>query len=286
MGPSRRLAPEIGPARFAELHRAIETGKVDALNYKARVDIGAKDDGPHGVLVRGLLLDPETDHSSPFLRIPETVENIIFAARNELQIDLEPRYERATTSCIVEFAAPPDDIDQALAAACWYVKAEIRGDAVGPDAHWNFSGDGTAVPPHDIVFVDILEPAHELRRSDEHVPVLACTATNPWQGAKLPSEPENRLDVGRGRQSRSHAPVGGSRDGGCIGMVLDVAELAREFDVPEETIRMDLEQLEALGLVLTGLDDGLAPRLLSAGRQFWPVAAMCEQDVSRLACRG
>ena len=155
-----RLAPEIGPAWFAELRRAIETGKVDALNYKARVDIGAKDDGPHGVLVRGLLLDPETHHSSPFLRLPETVENIIFAARNELQIDLEPRYERATTSCIVEFAAPPDDIDQALAAACWYVKAAIRGDAVGPDASWNFSGDGTAVPPHDIVFVDILELAH------------------------------------------------------------------------------------------------------------------------------
>jgi hypothetical protein len=99
------------------------------------------------------LLDPEAFDSSPFLRIPETVENIIFAASNELQIDLEPRYEEATTSCIVEFAAPPDDFDQALAAACWYVEAAIRGDAAGPDVHWNFSGDGTAVPPQDIVFV-------------------------------------------------------------------------------------------------------------------------------------
>ena len=62
-------------------------------------------------------------------------------------------------------------------------------------------------------------------------------------------------------------------------MVLDVAELAREFDVPEETIRMDLEQLEALGLVLTGLDDGLAPRLLSAGRQFLARRGDIEQDV-------
>ena len=62
-------------------------------------------------------------------------------------------------------------------------------------------------------------------------------------------------------------------------MVLDVAELAREFDVPEETIRMDLEQLEALGLVLTGLDDGLAPRLLSAGRQFLARRGDVEQDV-------
>jgi hypothetical protein len=101
---------------------------------------------------------PRPSIRSPFLRIPETVENIIFAASNELQIDLEPRYEEATTSCIVEFAAPPDDFDQALAAACWYVEAAIRGDAAGPDVHWNFSGDGTATPPQDIVFVDILEP--------------------------------------------------------------------------------------------------------------------------------
>jgi hypothetical protein len=107
-----------------------------------------------------VLLDPEAFHSSPFLRIPETVENIIFAASNELQIDLEPRYEEATTSCIVEFAAPPDDFDKALAAASagtW--KLRIRGDDAGPDVHWNFSGDGTAVPTQGIVFVDILEPA-------------------------------------------------------------------------------------------------------------------------------
>jgi hypothetical protein len=55
---------------------------------KARVDIGAKDDGPHGVLVRGVLLDPEAFHSSPFLRIPETVENIIFAASKVDGVDL------------------------------------------------------------------------------------------------------------------------------------------------------------------------------------------------------
>ena len=51
-------------------------------------------------------------------------------------------------------------------------------------------------------------------------------------------------------------------------IALDVAELSHEFDVPEQTIRTELEQLEALGLVLTGFGEGLAPVLLTAGRQF------------------
>lgn len=47
--------------------------------------------------------------------------------------------------------------------------------------------------------------------------------------------------------------------------VLDVAGIAGELDVPEDTIRMDLEQLDALGLVLNGPDEGLSPMLLTAG---------------------
>jgi hypothetical protein len=61
--------------------------------------------------------------------------------------------------------------------------------------------------------------------------------------------------------------------------VLDVAELAQEFDVAEATIRMDLGQLEALGLVLSGLDEGLPPILLTAGRQFLARRGGVEQEV-------
>jgi hypothetical protein len=49
---------------------------------------------------------------------------------------------------------------------------------------------------------------------------------------------------------------------------LDVARLARELQVPEETIGMDLDRLYAMGLMLHGLDDGHSPMLLDAGRQF------------------
>jgi hypothetical protein len=49
---------------------------------------------------------------------------------------------------------------------------------------------------------------------------------------------------------------------------LDVPELARELDVSEAGVRMDISQLYAMGLMLDGLEDGLPPILLTAGRQF------------------
>jgi hypothetical protein len=50
---------------------------------------------------------------------------------------------------------------------------------------------------------------------------------------------------------------------------------------PRRTIQTDLEQLEALGLVLAGLDEGFAPRLLAAGRQFLARRGHVEHDILR-----
>jgi hypothetical protein len=151
-----QLAPEVAPERFAALRRTVEEGHVDALSYRARMKLATRDDGPHGALVRDVLLDP----SSNFVRIPE---NICFAARGVLGVDLEPRYERVTMSCIVEFSVAPDDLDQALAAACWYVEATLRdgADPTAGDTHWNYNGNGVAVPPGDIVAVETLDPRHD-----------------------------------------------------------------------------------------------------------------------------
>lgn len=124
------------------------------MTYKHRLD--THDDGPNGVLVRDVLLDPKPYHSSEFVRIPGIAEDICLAARNELHVDLELRFERATTPCIVEFATEPRDVCKALTAACWYAEAALRANtAGGDDAFCNFDGDGVAVPPEDIVFVDV-----------------------------------------------------------------------------------------------------------------------------------
>lgn len=146
------LAPEVPQEAFTALREGLENGRIEALTYKHRFD--TRDDGPNGVLVQDVLLDSKSYHSSDFLRIPEIVEDICFAARNELKVDLEPRFDRATTPCVVEFATEPRDVQNALTAACWYAEAALRGKtAGGDDASCTFSGDGVAVPPGDIVFV-------------------------------------------------------------------------------------------------------------------------------------
>jgi hypothetical protein len=50
--------------------------------------------------------------------------------------------------------------------------------------------------------------------------------------------------------------------------VLDLDALAHELDLGRETIRMELEQLDRMGLCHSGLEDQLAPMLLTAGSQF------------------
>ena len=148
------LAPEISYEDFLGLRERLEDGRIEALTYKHRLD--SHDDGPNGVLIRDVLVNPTAYHSSHFIRIPEIVEDICIAARSELHVDLEPRFERATTPCIVEFSTQPCDVYKALTAACWYAEAAVRGEAAGgDDAFWNFDGQGAAVPAEDIVFVDV-----------------------------------------------------------------------------------------------------------------------------------
>jgi hypothetical protein len=50
--------------------------------------------------------------------------------------------------------------------------------------------------------------------------------------------------------------------------MLDTSRLATELDTSVETARSRVEELEACGLLLSGLDEGLPPILREAGRQF------------------
>ena len=72
-------------------------------------------------------------------------------------------------------------------------------------------------------------------------------------------------DDGRQRPIRLLQAVG---MGEASEQVLDLDELAHELDLDRTTIRMELEQLERMGLCRSGLEDELAPMLLTAGTQF------------------
>jgi hypothetical protein len=60
---------------------------------------------------------------------------------------------------------------------------------------------------------------------------------------------------------------------------LDVAGLAADLEMSEPTVRIELEQLHGMGLCLHGLEEGLAPMLLDAGRQFLSLRGEVDGDV-------
>ena len=62
---------------------------------------------------------------------------------------------------------------------------------------------------------------------------------------------------------------------------LDVAALARELDVSEATVRIDLDEVRALGLAFDGLEEGFPPILRTAGRQFLTRRGRVDRDVTR-----
>ncbi len=62
---------------------------------------------------------------------------------------------------------------------------------------------------------------------------------------------------------------------------LNVTELAEELGVASSTIRHDLKELSALGLILDGLEEGLPPILRHAGRQYLAGRPTVRREVLR-----
>ena len=69
------LAPEIKAKDFVALRRDLEDGRIEALTYKHRLD--SHDDGPNGVLVRDVLVNPQEYHSSELIRIPRSLRTSV-----------------------------------------------------------------------------------------------------------------------------------------------------------------------------------------------------------------
>jgi hypothetical protein len=61
--------------------------------------------------------------------------------------------------------------------------------------------------------------------------------------------------------------------------VLDIAHLATEFGRAPDTVLADTKQLEAFGLILSGVEEGLPPILLNAGRQYLSERGTTPRDV-------
>jgi hypothetical protein len=60
---------------------------------------------------------------------------------------------------------------------------------------------------------------------------------------------------------------------------LDITSTAADLEITESVLRQQVEQIEDLGLALSGLQEGLRPILLNAGRQYLALAGEVEVAV-------
>ena len=107
-------------------------------------------EGPFAFLVRdALLLRDQMGANHDFLGIPEIVEDICLCYEMMFGYCLRARFSEATKPCIVKFKsrAPRPD---ALAAALMYVHRKAKGQELERSCNTSYSGEGVAVPPHDI----------------------------------------------------------------------------------------------------------------------------------------
>lgn len=113
--------------------------------------------GPFGHLVREQHLRPlECQHA--YLSVPEIVQDV---ART-CTFDLQNRFEKATTPCVVKFRV--DDIDWGMiTTAFWYAFSCFHGDAPSLSVVYSWSGNGLPVAPDDIVHIETLDPGHGRR---------------------------------------------------------------------------------------------------------------------------
>jgi hypothetical protein len=107
--------------------------------------------GPYALLAREHHLVPRPGYHD-YLAIPEIVEDIAKCAG----LDLAPRFQAATTPCIIKFRttcnAPP-----VLHSVFWYLHGMLHDGAPGWLSYCDYDGGGRPVPPGDIVAVELLQ---------------------------------------------------------------------------------------------------------------------------------
>lgn len=150
------VADEIDPSRWATLRRQLDgrsphTGGHSAHLYRSKVGDRIHH-GPFAQLVREHSLNPPWGMHD-YLDIPEIVEDIARC----VGMDLEMRFRRSTTPCIVKFARPRAGVGD-LASALFYAYSELHKVDVGLNGVGGIACDGPVLPS-EVLYVQPVEPA-------------------------------------------------------------------------------------------------------------------------------
>lgn len=144
---------ECSPDEWAAFRRTVERGGGghDGFLYRLKTR-GRLHYGPHGVLVRDILLDASANGWHDYLDCPEIVEDIARSYMSARGVNLEARFRAASVPCVVTFRCAQVDPARAVAAACWY----LHGDGRTNITIDGFMGEGAGVPPEDVIAVEVV----------------------------------------------------------------------------------------------------------------------------------
>ncbi|WP_155544846.1 hypothetical protein [Amycolatopsis camponoti] len=106
--------------------------------------------GPYAHLAREHHLPRDGHHN--YLTIPEIVEDI---ARS-CGLDLAQRFQDTTTPCVVKFRTTGVDTET-LHAGFWYIHGMLHNGTPGWFSQSDYDGRGNAVPPEDVVSVELID---------------------------------------------------------------------------------------------------------------------------------
>lgn len=111
--------------------------------------------GPHAVLVRDVLVNPERFESVDYLNSPEIVEDICLCFQERHGRDLLPAFQQQSHACIVKFndnTPRPDSVPIAL----HYLYCTTQNRDLFPGCNTCFDGNGHLIQPHQIIEIEAI----------------------------------------------------------------------------------------------------------------------------------
>lgn len=136
----RTLLETRGGGHFGSLYR-----------YKTRDSLH----GPDALLVRESFFVPEALGSHDYLGCPETIQDIAICYQDRYCIDLEQRFKSASKACIIKFRSAQVPLG-AIGSALWYAFSRLRDGNLTWRSTYCFDGEGTGIPPIDIVNIEVV----------------------------------------------------------------------------------------------------------------------------------
>lgn len=147
---------EISDEDWASFRSSVEAGAGGNDGYLYRLKTSGRIHfGPFGLVVRETFFEPRSTGSHDYLGCPEIVQDIARCFAFAHDVDLEQRFCEATKPCIVKFRSTQLR-PGAINAALWYAYTKLRDGEIRGNSNYSFDGDGTPVPPEDVVDVEVV----------------------------------------------------------------------------------------------------------------------------------